>query len=232
MTSNQPLQGIFTSQQAVTLFQEHTGFEFHPTVPGTLLARSGIHKTPSKSRPSTYDAQHWPLVWDLMIDLAHDRCRYDRALQQPRMCVAPALFLASPLTMPPEPARPRETAVTATQSPPKRTKPEMKHGLRRHPTRRFIEVKFSEKDEAKQLGARWEPTVGKWYVPAGLNRKLFRWADALISEDLCALQFLSDKRPKRPRPKKSPSADRSTISNKQIHKVLDARLDFLLDKPD
>ena len=108
----------------------------------------------------------------------------------------------------------------------------MKHGLRRHPTRRFIEVKFSEKDEAKQLGARWEPTVGKWYVPAGLNRKLFRWADALISEDLCALQFLSDKRPKRPRPKKSPSADRSTISNKQIHKVLDARLDFLLDKPD
>jgi hypothetical protein len=108
----------------------------------------------------------------------------------------------------------------------------MGRALRRHPTRRFIEVPFPEKDEAKLLGALWEPTVRKWYVPAGMNRKLFRWVDALLPPEMCAIRFPSDQPLKRPRQKKSPSADRSTISNRQIHKVLDERLDFLLEKPD
>lgn len=95
-----------------------------------------------------------------------------------------------------------------------------------------MEVPFAEKDEAKMLGALWEPTVRKWYVPAGMDRKLFRWADALLPPEMCAVLFPSDKPLKRPRQKKSPSADRSTISNRQIHRSLDARLDFLLDKPD
>lgn len=98
--------------------------------------------------------------------------------------------------------------------------------------RRFIEVPYSEKDEAKQLGALWEPTCKKWYVPVGLNRNLFRWADALIPKKFCAVQFPSDKPRKKPRRKNNPSADRSTVSNEQIHKSLDDRLNFLLDKPD
>jgi len=108
----------------------------------------------------------------------------------------------------------------------------MSRTLRLHPTRKFMEVPFAEKDEAKMLGALWEPTVRKWYVPAGMNRKLFRWADALLPPEMCAIRFPSDKPLKRPRQKKSPSADRSTISNRQINRSLDARLDFLLDKPD
>jgi hypothetical protein len=228
MASNHPLQGTFTSQQAAALFQEHTGFEFHSTVPGTLLARSGIQKIASTSRPSRYNAKHLPLVWDLMIDLAHQRCRYDRELQRPKNCIAPAL----PLTMPAESAPSEEKTITVARRPQTAAEVEIGRTLRRHPTRRFIEVAFAEKDEAKRLGALWEPMIRKWYVPAGLNRRLFRWPDALLSPAMCAVRFPSDKPPKRPREKKSPSADRSTISNRQIHRTLDQRLDFLLDKPD
>ena len=32
-----------------------------------------------------------------------------------------------------------------------------------------LSVPFSEKDEAKQLGARWNPERRIWYVPAGVE---------------------------------------------------------------
>lgn len=32
----------------------------------------------------------------------------------------------------------------------------------------YLNVPFSEKDEAKSLGARWDKNVKKWYVPAGI----------------------------------------------------------------
>lgn len=43
--------------------------------------------------------------------------------------------------------------------------------------RRFdLEVPFAEKDEARSLGARWDPASKTWYVPAGLNTDAFqRW---------------------------------------------------------
>jgi len=232
MASNRPLQGTFTSQQAATLFREHTGFDFHPTVPGTLLARSGILKLPSTSRPSTYAATHWPVVWDLMFDLAHQRCRYDRELQRPRICSAPVLPSLLPFTMPTESAPPGDSAPPVARHPRSGAEGGKGRALRKHPTRRFIEVAFAEKDEAKLLGALWEPAVRKWYVPAGLNRRLFRWPDALLPPEMCAIRFPSDKPARKPREKKSPSADRSTISGRQIHRTLDERLDFLLDKPD
>ena len=38
-------------------------------------------------------------------------------------------------------------------------------------------VPFAEKDEAKQLGARWDPKRRKWYVPPGVDAALFaRWS--------------------------------------------------------
>jgi hypothetical protein len=228
MTNTYRPQGIFTSQQAAILFSEHTGFEFHSSVPGTLLARSGIQKIPSTARPFVYDAKNWALVWELMMDLAYERCRYDRALQRPRTCAVPSL----PLATPSKTTRSKQDAIVAAQHPAAGAELRMSRTLRLHPTRKFMEVPFAEKDEAKMLGALWEPTVRKWYVPAGMNRKLFRWADALLPPEMCALRFPSDKPLKRPRQKKNPSADRSTISNRQIHRTLDARLDFLLDKPD
>lgn len=34
--------------------------------------------------------------------------------------------------------------------------------------KRYLEVPFAEKDEAKALGARWDPARKKWYIPAGV----------------------------------------------------------------
>ncbi len=42
----------------------------------------------------------------------------------------------------------------------------------------FLKVPFAEKDEAKRLGARWDPARKKWYVPNGVNAEAFsRWLD-------------------------------------------------------
>jgi len=43
--------------------------------------------------------------------------------------------------------------------------------------RQFINVPFKEKDEAKQLGARWDRKEQSWYVPAGVAAAPFaKWA--------------------------------------------------------
>ena len=48
-----------------------------------------------------------------------------------------------------------------------------------------LNVPFSEKDEAKLLGAKWNPTIKKWYVPAGVDHALFeKWT---LVEDEFAL---------------------------------------------
>jgi hypothetical protein len=42
----------------------------------------------------------------------------------------------------------------------------------------FLNVPFAEKDEAKRLGARWDPARKKWYVPNGVDAEKFsRWAN-------------------------------------------------------
>lgn len=39
-----------------------------------------------------------------------------------------------------------------------------------------LNVPFAEKDEAKQLGARWDAAKRKWYVPNGVDLAAFsRW---------------------------------------------------------
>ena len=41
----------------------------------------------------------------------------------------------------------------------------------------FLTVPYAEKDEAKALGARWNPTKRRWYVPDGVATAPFaRWA--------------------------------------------------------
>ena len=46
-----------------------------------------------------------------------------------------------------------------------------------------LEVPFSEKDEAKKLGARWNPKTKKWYVPTGIGTEEFsRWIPDLSEE--------------------------------------------------
>ena len=38
----------------------------------------------------------------------------------------------------------------------------------------ILEVPFKEKDEAKQLGAWWDPEIKKWFVPPGRDLNLFK----------------------------------------------------------
>ncbi|MGH8855945.1 MAG: DUF5710 domain-containing protein [Telluria sp.] len=41
----------------------------------------------------------------------------------------------------------------------------------------FLTVPYAEKDEAKALGARWNPTKRRWYVPDGVAVDAFaKWA--------------------------------------------------------
>lgn len=37
----------------------------------------------------------------------------------------------------------------------------------------YLNVPFSQKDEAKNLGARWDPEKKKWYVPSGKDISIF-----------------------------------------------------------
>lgn len=40
----------------------------------------------------------------------------------------------------------------------------------------FLVVPFAQKDEAKALGAKWDATARKWYVPEGKDKEVFkRW---------------------------------------------------------
>jgi hypothetical protein len=42
----------------------------------------------------------------------------------------------------------------------------------------FLNVPYAEKDEARALGARWNPGRKKWYVPAGVPLEPFeKWLD-------------------------------------------------------
>lgn len=38
----------------------------------------------------------------------------------------------------------------------------------------ILEVPYSEKEQAKFLGAKWNPEKKKWYVPAGIDQEPFR----------------------------------------------------------
>jgi Domain of unknown function (DUF5710) len=43
----------------------------------------------------------------------------------------------------------------------------------------LLNVPFSEKDEVKSLGARWNPNLKKWYIPSGFDTSRFaRWLPA------------------------------------------------------
>lgn len=43
---------------------------------------------------------------------------------------------------------------------------------------KYIYVPYSDKDEAKKLGARWDKKASSWFIPDGLNESLFsKWID-------------------------------------------------------
>ena len=45
----------------------------------------------------------------------------------------------------------------------------------------YLNVPYAQKDAAKALGARWDPTHKKWYVPGNINVSLFdAWRSDIV----------------------------------------------------
>ncbi len=40
-------------------------------------------------------------------------------------------------------------------------------------TKTYLNVSYAQKDAVKALGARWDPAIKKWYVPANIDLTLF-----------------------------------------------------------
>ena len=48
--------------------------------------------------------------------------------------------------------------------------------MARTATKKYLNVKYHERELAKKLGARWDPAVQRWYCPAGAALEtIFRW---------------------------------------------------------
>lgn len=144
------MKEFFTAQEAAVLFKQHADFEFPPTVPGQLLAKRGVEKRSGKSTPAQYPVAYWALLWSDMFERAVDRCRFEADLRPPKRTSAPSF--------------PIGVTVARASKVPTRSR-----------SVRYIEVKYAEKDEAKAAGARWDPEEKKWYIPANMDSKRFRW---------------------------------------------------------
>lgn len=54
----------------------------------------------------------------------------------------------------------------------------------------YLDVPFAEKDEAKRVGARWDPAARRWYVPEGRALEHFsRWLPARFSPNIRSQRF-------------------------------------------
>lgn len=52
----------------------------------------------------------------------------------------------------------------------------------------YLDVPYSEKDNAKQLGAKWNPELKKWFIPTGLDITAFiKWVPKEIKPNLYAI---------------------------------------------
>ena len=59
--------------------------------------------------------------------------------------------------------------------------------------RTLLNTKYSEKDEVKALGARWDPALRKWYVPPDKTLSPFsKWLPPVTAEEDSLSQLSSD----------------------------------------
>ena len=53
--------------------------------------------------------------------------------------------------------------------------------------KRYLDVSYEDRELAKRLGAKWDPSVRRWYCPAGSPlAKIFKWraeAQANVRQD-------------------------------------------------
>jgi len=60
------------------------------------------------------------------------------------------------------------------------------------PENRYLDVPFEEKDQAKGLGARWDPAVKRWFIPPGKDPAIFeRWAQTRDDSEIHKMAALA-----------------------------------------
>lgn len=59
--------------------------------------------------------------------------------------------------------------------------------------KKFLNVKYTDRELAKRLGAKWDPSVQRWYCPAGSPlATIFKWrAEAAASEIKSAVKHVA-----------------------------------------
>ena len=68
----------------------------------------------------------------------------------------------------------------------------------------YLTVPFAQKDEAKGLGARWDPARKRWYVPDGVDRGLFeRWVSEEPDSQQSSSSAYSEQRARAPSQKQA-----------------------------
>jgi len=50
-------------------------------------------------------------------------------------------------------------------------------------TKKYLNVKYADRELAKRLGARWDPSVQRWYCPVGAPlATIFKWRSEAVVE--------------------------------------------------
>lgn len=48
--------------------------------------------------------------------------------------------------------------------------------------KKYLDVAYKDRDMAKRLGARWDPSVKRWYCPAGSDlARIFAWRKPAVT---------------------------------------------------
>ena len=68
----------------------------------------------------------------------------------------------------------------------------------------YLTVPFAQIDEAKGLGARWDPAPKRWHVPDGVDRELFnRWVSEEPDSQQSSFATPAEQRAGAPNPKQA-----------------------------
>ncbi|RKQ69299.1 hypothetical protein DES40_2098 [Litorimonas taeanensis] len=64
--------------------------------------------------------------------------------------------------------------------------------------KRYLNVSYADRDLAKKLGARWDPSVKRWYCPAGSALEtIFAWRkEAQVKEERKNAPVIAKRAPK------------------------------------
>ena len=63
--------------------------------------------------------------------------------------------------------------------------------------KRYLNVSYKDRELAKKLGARWDPSVKRWYCPAGSPlATIFAWRkEASVNVKVSAPSFIAAEQP-------------------------------------